>query len=267
LKQPSPDIKPAGAFTLLELLVAAAVFTILAAILLTVTSQTAGIFEKAQAQKNRQQIARIALEAISRDLEAAALPLGTSQVDTLAFVVNPAGLDQALLAPHAAFWQVRSSQSSHGFLDVGYFIRWNGADAELCRLQVPPDDGESILANMNRALNDDLVERLAPGTSSGADIKGLMSKNVIGLWLIPRDQSGKEIALPYDSRLAADSRPSFVDVSIAVIDTATASKLTDAGQIRSHYPAGAEKFAAELPPAIRQGVQVFTKRVPIHGDF
>ena len=246
---------------------AAAVFSILAAILLGVTSQTASIWEKAQAQKNRQQIARIALEAISRDLEAAAFPLGTSQTNSLAFLVNPSGVDPRFFSPQAAFWQVRSGQSSHGFQDVGYFVRWNGAVPELCRLQVPATDNESILRDTNRTVNSALLERLAPGTSAGNDdIKGLMSKNVIGLWFVLWNSAGVKIDPPYNSTTTT-ARPAFVDVSVAVIDQATAAKLTDAAQVTSHYADEPDGFAGRLPASIRPGVQVFTKKVPIHGTF
>lgn len=275
MKRLFPNTESKAAFTLLELLVAAAVFSILAVILLGVTSQTASIWEKAQAQKNRQQIARIALEAITRDLEAAALPLGTSQTNTLSFLVNPAGVDAGFLSPQAAFWQVRSGQSSYGFLDVGYFVRWTGAVPELCRLQIPATDNESIfrdsnhspLSGTNRTVNSALLERLAPGTSAGNDdIKGLMSKNVIGLWFVLWNSVGVKIEPPYDSTTKT-ARPAFVDVSVAVIDQATAAKLTDAAQVTSHYAVGPDRFAGSLPASIRPGVQVFTKRVPIHGSF
>lgn len=248
------------------MLVSAALLAVLAAFLMGVTSQTMNIWEKAQAQKSRQQTARLVLDVIARDLQSAAFPLGTSRIDALAFVVDPAGLPRDFLSPHAAFWQARSTRSPDGFADVGYFIRWRGVEAELCRLQVAAGDKDNILSRPDRALNAALLDRLAPGSSGASDsIKGLMAKNIIGLWFKLWDRAGNPLPLPYDSSQPGSSAAALVEVSVAVIDRAMVARIDSAEKIRPQSGATTTDFLQSLPEVIRPGVQVFGRKVVIHG--
>jgi prepilin-type N-terminal cleavage/methylation domain-containing protein len=267
-KPPSPGTKNFTGFTLLELMVSAALLAILTSLLLGVTAQTASISGRTLAMKHRQQAARIVLETISRDLGAASSPVGTSQGGSLAFLVNPVDAGERHLSPGAAFWQARSAQSSSGFRDVGYFIRWTGAEAELCRLTVPSEDPLSIFRNTNRVIDSALLDRLAPaGAASDGNLRGLMADHVVGLWFKLLDATGAEIALPYDSRDESVVRPAFVDVGIAVMDPGTAAKIGSADEVRSHYTPSITEFLPKLPESIRAGVQIFTTRVRIHGPI
>lgn len=245
-----------------------ALLAILTSLLLGVTSQTANVSGRALAQKSRQQAARIVLETMARDLRAAAFPLGTAQQDSLAFLVNPPDVGSHYLSPSAAFWQSRSTQFGTGFRDGGYFIRWTGAHAQLCRLTIPEDDANSIFRNSDRTIDAAVLDRLAPaGSSTGQDFRGLMADNVAGLWFRLLDRNGTEIPLPYDSRDASAERVAFVDVGIAVMDPGTAAKIGSADELRSYYTPTITDFAKNLPEHIRSGVQVFTTRVPLHGSF
>ena len=244
---------------------AAAVMALLMVILLGVTSQSAAVAGGALAKKSRQQAARAALESIARDLRVAALPLGTSRDESLAFVVNPPQLDSAYHSPASAFWQARSTRSGVGFRDLGYFIRWTGSRAALCRLVVPEGDPMSILRNTNRSINGALLDRLAPaGTGGVDDLRGLMADNVVGLWFKLFDASGAEIPLPYDSRGHSAVLPAQVEVGIAVIDPGTAAKVGTADELRGRYTASAPEFPETLPAHLRSGVQIFTTRVSLN---
>jgi prepilin-type N-terminal cleavage/methylation domain-containing protein len=268
LKLPLSGTKNFAGFTLLELMVSAALLAILTSLLLGVTSQTASISGRTLAMKQRQQAARIVLETISRDLRAASFPLGTSRDDSLALLVSPVEAGDRHLSPGAAFWQARSAQSPSGFRDVGYFIRWTGNKAELCRLTIPSEDAASIFRNSDRVIDPALLDRLAPaGAASGGDFRGLMAEHVVGLWFKLFDAAGVEIALPYDSREGSAGRPAFVDVGIAVMDSGTAAKIGSADEVRSHYTPAIADFLTNLPEGIRTGVQIFTTRVPIHGPI
>lgn len=263
MKPPLRDTKRVSGFTLLELLVSMAIFILLAALMLTVTTEAGRMWQQSEGQKNRRQAARIILETISRDLQGAAFPVGTHLPGSLAFLVNPA-IGAGFLRPNAAFWQTRSQQDSLGMADVGYFVRKNGAVGELCRIRIPAGDPDSIFSNIDRTISSAVLDRLAPGTGDN-DLKGLLAENVLGFWFVLRDNEGVEIPLPYDSRTTA-IRPTFVDVGIVLIDARTARKIREGSAVEASYSLPMEDFVDALPTEIRQGVQTFTSRIRIHAN-
>lgn len=241
-----------------------ALLALLVTMMLGLFSGVSTLWGDFQARKSREQTARIALEAISRDLRTAAFPTGTQVGESLSFLISPTSVGSAFLSPDAAFWQSRNPVSPVGFLDVGYFVRWDGDHAELCQLRIPHDDADSIFTDLGRSISPAVLNRLAPG-SSDADLRGFLAEHVVGLWLVPMDRDGNALSSPYDSRSAGD-RPAFVEVSLAVIDPATATRLGNAATIRGAYASRPEDFLSALPAPLARGVRIFTERIPIHAN-
>lgn len=247
----------------MELLVGAVIFVMLAGLMLTMTSEAGRIWQANEAQKKRREIARIVLERITRDLEAAAFPVGTQVSNSLAFQVNPPTLGSTYLSRDAAFWQARSQEDAMGMADIGYFVRWVDNNGQLCRVRIPASHGSSVFRAINRTINDTLLDELASGTAD-QDLRGLLAENVLGFWFVPVDRQGNAIPVPYDSR-TTDVRPAFVDVGIAIADPRTLARISNPSEIRDKYGSvSIAQFEEALPIHIRRGTQVFTARIPVH---
>lgn len=248
----------------MELLVGVAILALLVTMMLSIFSGVSNLWAEFQARKGREQTARVALEAISRDLRSAAFPVGTQVRDSLAFLVSPASVGSQYLCPDAAFWQSANPTSPVGFSDVGYFIRWDGDRSELCQLRVPHDDPDSIFVDTDRSISTAVLDRLAPG-SANTDLRGLLAENVIGIWFQPLDHEGALLPTPYDSSIAT-THPAFVQVAIAVIDATTAKRVGDGAAIRAAYSDDPESFLSALPEQIARGVRIFTERIPVYAN-
>ncbi len=268
----------AAGFTLLELLVAAVILILLLTMLVTIVSHTANIAAQADAQKARQQAARLALEIITRDLEAVAFPLISSSTNSLQFLVNPAitGIPRNR---DAAFWQaaVPGDTTASDLSEIGYFVAWTTNDGvptgELRRLRVPPGAVDSIFQNPANWLTAQKLADYAPGSSgTGSNaLKGLITQNVLALWITLYDQTNGVICPTnamdgYDSR-ATSVRPASAEVALVIIDPRTAKRLTSAAEITNNYQVYAtpEAFAASFTNrGLIGGIQVFKERVEIH---
>lgn len=265
LKQSSPDTDSRRrGFTLIELLVGVAILALLVVLMLSLFSSVSTLWGEFQARKSREQTARMALEAISRDLRSAAFPVGTPIQKSFAFLISPPTIGTEYLCPDAGFWQSRNPLSPVGFVDAGYFIRWNGDRAELCQLRIPDADADSIFTNIDRTLSSATLERLAPG-SANSDLHGLLAENVIGLWMKPLDSEQQALPIPFDSRTSL-KKLRFVEVTVAVIDPTTSDRLGDASTIHSAYTSDPEDFLAALPDSLARGVRIFTERIPVYAN-
>jgi type II secretory pathway pseudopilin PulG len=262
----SRDIDPgdgAPAFSLVEILVALAVFVLMTTLLLVVTTAASRLWHQAEGEKARRQAARIVLESITRDLEAAAFPVGTTNVNSLNFVVNPglAGLNN----PNSAFWQASTaSETPPGIRsEVGYFVQWKDATPALCRYRVPATNSDSFLFQPADWLNAGKIATHAGGLDD-AQSRGLLMENVVGLWITLHQADGSTTGLeaPYDSRVAG-VRPAYAEVSVAVADSRTVRRISSAGQITAAYAPSAGAFASNLPAPLREGVQIFRTRVQL----
>lgn len=205
-------------FTLVELLVAMAIFSILAALLFTILSQVNRTWQQAQSRIEPRKSGRAILDYINRDLGAAALPAArgmtygspTAQPDSpnlnLQFLANPSQLTAAtFLNPHALFWQAPiASVTTHGNLaEVGYFVRWdesnpNNPRAMLCRFFVNPGDTNYLIySSPTNWLSDSILNSAAPGvkdtTTPANSYKGWFADNVIGLWARCLDSRGNPV--------------------------------------------------------------------------
>jgi hypothetical protein len=230
--------------------------------MLSIFSGVSNLWGDVQARKSREQVARTALEAISRDVRTAAFATGTHLPKSLVFLISPETIGAALLSPEAAFWQAKNPTSPTGFADIGYFIRWSGDRSELCQVRIPHDDPDSIFTNIEREISSGLLDRLAPGSADN-NLRGLIAENVVGLWFKPLDFEGNLLSSTYDSRV--DSvRPSYINISIAVIDPTTSDRQGDAAIIREAYSDDPQSFLDALPQPLARGVRIFSETVPIH---
>jgi prepilin-type N-terminal cleavage/methylation domain-containing protein len=204
-----------SAFSLIEMLVALAVF----AILLTILAGSYSGIEKAISQTNARREAnatgRAALEWITRDLERIRPPAPgfnwsvTQNTNTNRPVATLGS--QFLIAssqittnknPHAAFWQVANEEGAGRTMAiVGYFVRWitetnNGAITKrpvLCRLYLNQTNA-AYPAGLNSAngtwLDDNLLTN-APGNAPS--YRGWFADNVHSIWFRALDANGAPI--------------------------------------------------------------------------
>ena len=247
-------------FTVIEVMVATAVFLLMAVLLLSMTSEASRLWQQAESQKSRRQVARIILETMTRDLEGAAFPLQTNATNSLQFLLGPStGLPD--LYANAAFWQTAERGASGALAEVGYFVQWKGERFALCRYYVPSTNADSLFSSdsayWEKWLTLPKIANYAPGLNDTNSFSGLLAENVLGLWITLYD-SNNVAYTNYDSRAMA-VRPVAAEVGVAVVDSRAARSLTNASAIV--YPANMDDFITNLPAGIRNNVQLFRTRV------
>jgi len=271
------------------MMVATAIFSFMMLLLMSLVSQSSGIWQQTNGDQQKRESARILLQLIGRDLEGAVIPPSGSVNSNLDFQLNPTISGGNYLNPAAAFWQttIAGTGTTNGDIeDVGYFVNWVVVDGRahgvLCRLAIPASDPNSIFSAPMfpiRTWSQSLLNNYAPGlndTSMGSlnAYKGLLAENILGLWITLYNSTNGVIAsaaAPYDSR-TTPQRPAYADVTVVVIDPAVAGHLSSAAAITNCYVGAAltnaNAFVANLPASggIRAGAQVFTTRFQIQGS-
>ncbi|MDR1304424.1 MAG: type II secretion system GspH family protein [Verrucomicrobiales bacterium] len=157
-----------SAFTLVEILVAVTILSVLVALLASIMGSVQQMWLQIDAQNQRQANGRLLISFIANELQTAAIPRlpapaalinsGTAPIDTpgLQFVVNVSGddsnsrvtIDRQFLRPHAIFWQApaAATKTLGNVTELGYFVRWDTDTkpgrllAQLCRFQIDPAD-------------------------------------------------------------------------------------------------------------------------------
>jgi len=255
-----------AAFSLLEALVATSIFLVFLGFLLAITSHVSGIWQNSAEQKNRQQSARLILDRVARDLEGAIFPLNSKNADRFSFLVNPgfSGTEH----PCTAFWQTASSGNTlrGDTVEVGYFVRWHNADGraygELCRIEIPSTASDSVL-NGGGPMSEEKVGRYAPEkTDPSHPMKGILAPNVVGLWIELYGADLAPLSFPYDSRTAS-AIPAVAVVSIALVDSQTASRVKTSAEFTEHYTATAADFLNALPPSLQRGVKMISVKTQL----
>ena len=205
---------PRRGFTLLEVLVATAILSLMVVVLAGLASQAGKIWGNVNAQGQRRSTGRAMLQFIVRDLEMAAaqppFPSSTNAAN-LQFIANvstnannatciPAGL----LNPHAAFWQapVGNNKTKGDIAEIGYFVRWDTNQpsvprATLCRFLVEPGNTNFVIYNSASGtatnwLDPAILSAVAPATKE-MSYKGWFAENVIALWIRCLDVNGNAI--------------------------------------------------------------------------
>jgi type II secretory pathway component PulJ len=285
-------------FSVVELLVAMTVLSILVFVLLAMLSSLTNIWQEGQAHNERRTVAQAVLDRMSRDISQAALPMVQGNTNTLDFVINPTWVT-ANQYPQSIFFQapVATDGGTNGNLAVvGYFIQWvNGSPGTptLSRILINPSSPVYFVdsGTPNAWISNNLLTN-APATSA-KNYAGLLAENVIGLWIQALDPSGNPITQStftkgeqFDSRYPylytnygltdngnatvstnmASALPASVQIAIAVIDSRTAKRLT---AIPSHYTITGnfwndiQNFYTNLPAAVYKGTEIQTTTIPL----
>lgn len=281
---------PRSSFTLVELLLALAVFAILVLSITGILGQLNKMWAQTEAQNQRDRGGRALLNFIARDIRKAMLPLNVSNTTNLDFVINPSslGASASTYGNHDnIFFQAPIATDSLAtsvgeVAEVGYFVQWQSANgsqgptAQLCRFFVNPTDTADFLIydNPTSWLTSTNLKDVAAGTSP--NYAGLLAENVIGLWINPYDKNGNAYftssSRSYDSRSTTTppNLPAVVDISILVLDPATAKRLgagvassVSAVQtlVQSTSVTNADQCLASLPAVLQPGASCFTTRV------
>lgn len=261
LRRSLPGIR--RGFTLVELLVAVAVFALLMVLLLTLVSQATRIWQQTDNQKVRRQTARVLLEIIVRDLESALFPLDPTNSRSLQFLLNPPA------APRnrdAAFWQaaVPGEGARGDMYEVGYFVQWindtnNRPRSALCRYGVSATNSDAIFQDPSLEwLTVGKLAAYAPGLADTGSYKGVLAENVLGLWITLRDKDGTTNGFGsfYDSR-ETTNRPASAEIAFVLLDANAAKRLVSAAALTNNFLSSPEEYVAALPPEIKSGTQIF----------
>jgi hypothetical protein len=282
-----------GAFSLLELLVATAVFVGLALILISIAGSLSSFWQMGISHNERRSSVLAAFSRMARDLRFAAAPINPAATN-FQFVINPANVGANYKLPQAAFWQapVASDRARGDMALVGYFVQWvtetNGSVTnfapKLCRLLI--DSTNFQYQRPSDWVNDALIASNAPADKASG-YQGQLAENILGIWMQPLDQARRPIttnasnaAYPngvFDSTTGyrtlltngtnvgsytfAPALPASVEVAVVAVDARTARRLTG-----SEKPTGrtadmtndVNAFYNGLPEGIRRGARVYS---------
>lgn len=265
----------AGAFTLVELLLAIVVLSLLIVLLMRMLNHTSGAWIGGRAQTDRRQSARVLADAIAQELQSALLPLDPSDPSNLQFTLNPSSVPAEYRHPDALFWQapVATDRSFGDVAEIGYFLKWDESDIShprpfLCRFFVNPTDSDNYLIyrQPTQWLSGSILDAVAPANRvNGNAYRGLFAENVVGFWVRCYD-GNREIISPaeeYDSRVTK-TLPRSVKIFLVLIDSASVPRLhrkPDYATAGDGDEPDLEQFVTALPDGIRQTARPFTLEV------
>lgn len=239
-----------AAFTLIELLVAMAVLCLVLITLVGVANSAGKMWSQGESLNQHRQRARAVLDFMAKELRVAALPAdaGRNSLQLVITNLGTAGND-------AIFWQAPiATETSQGDLaEVGYFVRWDGTQGNLCRFFVNPSDTSNYLIYRRPAdwVNADVLQTNAPADKANK-YRGLFLENIVGLWVQAATNT-------YDSR-QSNSLPSTVTISLALLDSSTARRVSNPSDLIALRQSSdsATNFVANLPPSLRPGASIVT---------
>jgi prepilin-type N-terminal cleavage/methylation domain-containing protein len=258
-------------FTLIELMVATAVLSIMVLMLMEVLNRTSSAWTLGQAQTERRQSARSVADVMARELEPALMPLDPLDPGSLQFVLNSTAMPASVCNPDTLFWQapIAADRSRGDVAEVGYFLKWDTAALGsprplLCRFFVNPTDLDNylILKTPKAWLSSDILNKVAPANSQGSGYAGLFAENVIGFWARGYDKDGKCLK-NYDSRVQ-HVLPRTVKIFLVLVGPAGLARLS---QVPDYTTAGTgdepdlQAFIGALPVGVRQTARAFTTEV------
>lgn len=285
-------VKSRSGFSLVELMVATAVATMLMLILAGVSTQVSKLLTVGISQNQNRNNARVALSFMARELKQAAISkqktvvIGSTSVSALQLVINPAA-SAGYMFPDAIFWQapIATTTTSGDIAEVGYFISRQPKTedgktiyhSDLCRLFIEPTDANfSIYNPSGNWLTSSVIGQYVPTSTN--NYQGLFLENVIGLWVIPYKDNGLRMnttASPsdtmttnhaYDSRTnnvpgaPIDQLPSMIQVSMIVVDSSALKKMTNT------IPVGAAATADDCMNALKLSSDANAKLCVQGGD-
>lgn len=210
-------------FTILEMLVATAVFCLMATLLFTAISQLNMAWTNSDGQKNRQELGRALLDLIARDLQGSVPPLPGVGTNTVNFIFEAGGAAES----DSLFWQTAFTpdRSKSDIATVGYYVN---SSNQLCRLYTNapwPDIASS---------------------SGGTNAQNVLADGVLRLGVILYDKDG---TTSVSSKTYSTNLPASLELKVAVADSRTLLR----------YP-GLTITNLENPP---KGVSVYRTRIDL----
>lgn len=278
-----------GAFSLLELLVATAVFVGLAVILLSIAGSLSSFWQLGISHNERRSSVLAAFSRMARDLRFAAAPINPASTN-FQFVINPTNVGANYRLPQAAFWQapVASDRTRGDMALVGYFVQWvaesNGSIPKLCRLLI--DSTNFQFQKPSDWVNDALIASNAPANKASG-YQGQLAENILGIWMQPLDQAKRPITAnannasypngEFDSTAGyrtaltngtntvpytfSRALPASVEVAVVAVDARTGKRLTGSerpGPRTADMTNDVNTFYTNLPQGIKQGARIYT---------
>ncbi len=267
-------------FSLLELLVTCSILLVLFVVLAQTLWWSGNIWTGGRTRSENRRMVRAAQDSIRKELRAAVLPVDRqtpSGRGDLQFVINPSSVPAQYKNADAIFWQapIATDVSEGAFAEIGYFVRWSGNRAALCRLFLNPSESRTLLSTtdvLQRTyqhpgdwVNEDVLKAAAPADEAHG-YQGLFAENVIGFWVRPLNAGGAVSynvgTAGFDSNINFDGRaapvlPSFVEISYVVIDSGMANRLAERSDASSliasiqSLAASAKTNDASVSPADR----------------
>ncbi len=240
------------AFTIIEMMVATAVFMLMVVLLVSVVSQVNVVWQQMDGQKNRRQSSRALLDLISRDLQGALSPLDGGNYSKIQFDVNPSGADNAINKKSSLFWMTASpgTRSGSDIMTVGYFVRRLSTGSVLCRVQL-----SGVVSDIwTQAVS------LAPADTA-SDYKGLAADGVLAMYVTLYKKSGDIESAPGQT-YKGTALPYSVEVELVIADARTALRLVGNMETADTAPT-ADAFVTALGKDFRPGIQVYRTRVDI----
>jgi len=246
-------------FTLLELLVSLAVLLILVGVFSAILTEANGVWNSVRAQEDRNESFRALDDYIANELKGALQPLIPGDTSNLQFIVNPSAVSTTYRNPDAFFWQapIAVDRTYGDVAEVGYFVQWDTSTASnpranLCRFfvqgaksgssPVAVDPNFLIYTQPTSWISDSLIQTVAPANQANS-YQGLFAENVVGMWVRCFDHQGNILTASgatFDSRVGypdasvtptvTRALPAAVEVSLALLDAASANKVTPAQQ-------------------------------------
>lgn len=213
------EVRRAGAFTLIEILVATAISMIIIVVLVGLSGEAGRHWKRNQTLSQLREQARTAMDFIGGEMQQAVAPISSSATNGPQFLVNPS-LGSAYNNAGSAFWQIPGGEGSTdgNLLIVGYFVRRDAEGPRLCRLMLRPGDPDYALYQPSGSwLTDDLLDRRT-AANKASDFEGLMLPNVVGIWFQPVETDGTVVS-DWDSRLKDGRFPDHVIVSHVSLDS------------------------------------------------
>ncbi|MEZ0298526.1 MAG: type II secretion system protein J [Candidatus Methylacidiphilales bacterium] len=261
-------------FSLVELVTATTILSILSLVLIHLSNNAGRVWSQGESQNQHRQRARTVLDFIGRELKHATLSTGyNAGRPSLQFLINDPTLGSEYRNRDTIFWQapVATETSAGDLAEIGYFVRWNGTQANLCRFFVNPRDTANYLIYRSPSqawITDDVLDAVSPADKTNS-YQGLFLENVLGLWVNGYRSNGSAYGGDSRTTTPANRLPAYVELSLVLIDASTASQLKNGAAapstIRSLYSTttSAEEFMAQLPRPLSGGASLVKVRVKL----
>lgn len=245
-------------FSLVEIMAAMAVLTLVMLILTGLSEQISRVWSKGLSQNQHRNRARSALTFMGRELRQALVSPDVTDT-ALQLIINPAKVTSNF--PHSIFWQapVATDTTNGNIAEVGYFIRRDGTRANLCRMLVNPTDINYLIydaSDPTKWVSDDILDKVAPA-SKASQYRGLFLENVLGLWVEAFNKNGTVYGGDSRKTSPANQLPAYIKITLVFLDETSAKRVTGAVPLAAAGDTP-DAFINNLPANIKVGATVVT---------